>query len=778
LGPVVWVLSDYVAGAYEGPIIAAVLGVVSSAGGRVVAVQTVGTGTDYHQEITLKDLARVGWDRMDGVISIANAVPTGYLQELRQAGKPVVVIGDEPHFDCPVVLVDNRGGATEAVEHLLAHGHTRIAFVGSLGEFDIRERFEAYQATLRAHGISPDPDLFFEADNNLEHAGAMAAHALVAAGLPSSALFAATDLNAVGVMRALKEAGFQLPRDQAIVGFDDDPDGALVSPTLSTVSQDPARLGRLATELLLRQVAGEAVAPGRYLVPTSYVSRQSCGCNATAKDAPGKRDDAYYELRRMVRDDYKITLDLLDNHQQDPRRLDWLQNTDARLGALGLWRREGEGTDGDRRGPAPAEEPKLEIAGTFDASGQELDLPDRTMRVESFPPEAFLEAGQRDWLVFMFPLKSPETDWGFLAISQPLVPNLQQESCFTWSAVFSEALYHRELLGSLRQKSEELSLSNRREREMAQAVRESEERYALAARAANDGLWDWDLTTGALYVSLRVKEMLGFADTGANPNMHEWLERVHPEDRTFFVAEIEALRQGKSESITHEHRAQAGDGTYVWLLCRGLAVPGLGMPATRIVGSMTDVTERRSMEERLRQQALYDDLTGLPNRGLFLDRLSQVMAIAKRRPGHTYAVLWLDLDNFKHVNDAFGHLYGDGLLVQVAQRMSVHVRETDTAGRFGGDEFVMLLQVDDPTSVDGVVSRLSEHLNQPYLVRDQTVRITASIGIAMGGAIYDRPDEVLRDADLAMYSSKALRRGSFTVFEASSMAPSGRRRVP
>ncbi len=356
----VCVLGGLVAGSYPGVIIPAVARAVGEQGGRVVAMQTVATGIDYHEEVALEDLAHVGWRGIAGFIAIANAVSRDYLEAIREAGKPVVCIGnEEPGFSCPAVLADNATGTRQAVEHLLAHGHRRIAFVGYLGEFDIRERYEAYRSALVAYGVEPDPELLFPAANNLETGGVGAARALLAVGLPSTAVFAATDLNAVAVMKVLQGAGLVLPRDQAVVGFDDDPDAELVSPSLSTVTHDVAHLGRLASHLLLRQLAGGVVAPGRHVVPTAYLARESCGCTgagaeaslALARSLLAARNDSYYEMRKMVRDDYNITVDLLYN-DRDPRLLAWLQNTTARAGVLGLWRGEPAG-GGGQAGPGP-----------------------------------------------------------------------------------------------------------------------------------------------------------------------------------------------------------------------------------------------------------------------------------------------------------------------------------------------------------------------------------------------------------------------------------------
>ncbi|HTW10272.1 MAG TPA: diguanylate cyclase [Acidimicrobiales bacterium] len=789
-GRTIGVLVDFLSGPFQGQVIGGIHHLARRASARVVAIQTVGTGSDYHREIIIDQLGPVAWARVDGFIAIANAVPASYLGALRDAGKPVVSLGNEgPDFPCPVVLADNKAGTQEAIEHLLAHGHRRIAFVGHLAEFDIRERYQAYQATLRANGITPGPELFFPAENNLEHGAVPAAQALLAAGLPSTALFAATDLNAVGVIKVLAGAGLELPRDQAVIGFDDDPNSSLVSPALSTVSFSPADLGELAAQLLLEELSGAAVPPRGHTVPTRFVTRESCGCVATGgasgggtggggvgeggvggggaggggvgegEPGQGERNDAYYGLRAMVREHYKITLDLFDNRERDPRLLDWLSNTATRAGVLGLWPERG---GADRRArPDPTGE--LEIVGMFAAPGVALGACPTTVSPQEFPPAALLAAGAADsWLVYVFPLKSTGSDWGYLATSQPPVPQLDQETYFTWSALFSEALHHRDLLRSLSQRSEELAISYEREKEMAQAVRESEERYALAVRATNDGLWDLDVATGELYISPRLQEMLALP-AGGPGSLEAWRQRVHPEDRDGLVADVIRIMSGEAASMISEHRVLASNGEYLWAHCRALGVPGRGRPATRIVGSLADVTERRAMEERLRQQALYDELTGLANRGLLLDRLSQAMALARRRSDYDYAVLWLDLDGFKAVNDVFGHLQGDYLLQQVAERVRAHTRDTDTAARFGGDEFVVLLQVEDAGSVERAVSRMADHLRAPYQLGRADVQVTASIGVALGSPIYDRPEEILRDADSAMYAAKSAGPGWYSV---------------
>ena len=299
-----------------------------------------------------------------------------------------------------------------------------------------------------------------------------------------------------------------------------------------------------------------------------------------------------------------------------------------------------------------------------------------------------------------------------------------------------------------------------------EALRTSEERYALAAHGANDGLWDWDLRAGKVYLSPRWKSMLGLGADEVAEDPNEWLGRVHPQDLPGLKARLDAHLEGRSEHFESEYRIAHRDGTYRWMLSRGLGVRTAEGVPLRMAGSQTDITHRKQVEEQLLHDALHDGLTGLPNRASFLDRLTLVMSQAARRPDSRFAVLFLDLDRFKVVNDSLGHVIGDQLLVEIARRLEASLRHGDTVARLGGDEFALLLDsVGDGTDATRAAERIHRQLEQPFHLDGHEVFSSASIGIALSTTGYEKPEDMLRDADTAMYRAKAMGRARHAVFD-------------
>lgn len=306
---------------------------------------------------------------------------------------------------------------------------------------------------------------------------------------------------------------------------------------------------------------------------------------------------------------------------------------------------------------------------------------------------------------------------------------------------------------------------NTRQQQMLLQTRAAEERYALAARGANDGLWDWNLHTNQVFLSARWNTMLGYPEHLAN-SPEAWFERVHPEDRERVHALIVAHLDGHTPHFASEHRMRCADGTYSWVLMRGLVVRDAQGQPIRMAGSQTDITARKQSEADLRYAAFHDPLTGLSNRCYLREQLGRSIQQAKHDATYHFALLFFDLDRFKLVNDSFGHAAGDELLVAVAQRVQRCIRECDILARLGGDEFTILLApVAGLGDAIDVATRIQHALQAPFVVADHEIFTSMSIGIVHGTAAYTQPEEMLRDADTALYRAKALGKARYAIFD-------------
>jgi diguanylate cyclase (GGDEF)-like protein/PAS domain S-box-containing protein len=322
-----------------------------------------------------------------------------------------------------------------------------------------------------------------------------------------------------------------------------------------------------------------------------------------------------------------------------------------------------------------------------------------------------------------------------------------------------------ELEDRVRKRTTDLMLEVKERRRVEAALRESETRYALAVQGANDGLWDWNLKTNDIYFSQRWKSMLGYRGHAITDNLDEWFTRIHPEDYAYVQNALQAHLNGKSPHFETEYRMRDAKQQYRWMLCRGLAVLDENGTAYRMAGSQTDITDRKVVEERLAHDAMHDALTALPNRTLFVDRLDQRLEHSKRHKQDLFAILFIDMDRFKVINDSLGHAMGDRFLIATAQRLQTCLRPEDTIARLGGDEFAILLnEIEDISDAIRVAERIQSNLQASTMLGAIQRSSSASIGITIFDQNYTDSQELLRDADSAMYRAKAQGGGQYQVF--------------
>jgi diguanylate cyclase (GGDEF)-like protein/PAS domain S-box-containing protein len=306
-----------------------------------------------------------------------------------------------------------------------------------------------------------------------------------------------------------------------------------------------------------------------------------------------------------------------------------------------------------------------------------------------------------------------------------------------------------------------LDVTERKEAE--EALRKSEARLSEAQRIARLGNWEWDVVSGEVWWSNEIYRIYGYEPGSFTPTFERLLSIVHPDDRGHLEQAVyRALHEHQEYGF--DHRIVLPDGTVRIVHRQAEVVFDEEDRPLRMIGTVQDVTERKALEERLEYQAFHDPLTDLANRTLLTDRLGHALARTGRRSTKV-AVLFMDLDNFKYVNDSLGHEVGDRLLVAVAGRVKGCLRSEDTIARFGGDEFIVLLEdITDEDEATAAAESIARTLRPPLAIDGHEIFVTTSIGIAFGGSAADRPEGLLRKADVAMYRAKDKGRDRYEVF--------------
>ena len=290
---------------------------------------------------------------------------------------------------------------------------------------------------------------------------------------------------------------------------------------------------------------------------------------------------------------------------------------------------------------------------------------------------------------------------------------------------------------------------------MAQGIVSDVERRALALTGAGDMIWDWDVAADRIYTSPETEVMLGLKHGSLDGAAATWLEVLHPLDRDRFRATLDGVVEQRRGRVAQDFRMRTADGHYLWFALRARPVVGSDGEVIRLVGTLTDVTEFKTAEERLLHDAVHDNLTGLPNRELFLDRLESVLGFAKVDSAIRPTVMVIDIDRFKQVNDSVGLALADSILLTLARRLGRLIKSHDTLARLSGDQFgLILLSERDSARITSLAETVRSTLRAPITFNDREIFLTGSIGLALGDSEPQRAEERLKDAELAMYHAK------------------------
>ena len=292
------------------------------------------------------------------------------------------------------------------------------------------------------------------------------------------------------------------------------------------------------------------------------------------------------------------------------------------------------------------------------------------------------------------------------------------------------------------------------------------ERRALALTGAGDLIWDWDVSADKVFTSPETETMLGMKRGSLEGPAATWLEVLHPLDRDRFRASLDSVVEQRRGRLTQDFRLRTADGNYLWFALKARPVVGSDGEVVRLVGTLTDVTDFKTAEERLLFDAVHDNLTGLPNRELFIDRIEVAFGFARADTNIRPSIIVIDVDRFKQVNDSVGMAVGDSILLTIARRLARLLKPQDTLSRLSGDQFAMILLSErEPARIVGFAETIRRTLRAPIAFNDREIFLTASIGMALAENPTQRTDEVLKDAELAMYYAKRIGGDRIEIFK-------------
>ncbi len=731
--PIIGVLTPYTGGFYYGAMLAGIHGTARRRGVGTVAVHTTGMELFWPDEPGAEPLAL---GAVDGWIAINEFQSFNFTARVAAEGTPLVYLSERPRgLSCCSVLPDNQGGSMMATRHLLEHGHRRIGFAGFLGQLDLRERYEGYVTAMAEAGIEPDPALFYWTDNNLEVDGRDIGRRILEAGVPCSALVCGTDKTALGILEVLQGAGYSVPHDVAIVGFDDIEKAQYSAPPLSTVRQRFDLLAARAADTLIDHLLDDVPLPELVRVPTAFVTRESCGCStSTSLSIPAV------------------------SYTRD-------RSPSASLAAALL-----EAADsGELRTTSASQWPGAQVIAEH--------LHGVASGADSYAASKFSGV----WEGYLRSSRDVESIEAIIALLEAFSSD--------WLAAqkAASAVSDRQRRSDTQLALRQLRLDLMRNWRVAEQVRSRYYDFVAEANGKiNVALAGTDFATAKDLTWLQWTR-IPYGCLGL------WQQR-DGERRLHIIGEYgghggeQSLRGQDFPPTEYPPRdlqalvEQAGEENMVMVVPvtganynRGLLTVAGPVEVELLdhVGSVHDWAalvgaslEREDVEEQLREHALVDSLTGMPNRSLLMQRLEHMIALARESEKERFAVLFLDLDGFKNVNDSLGHLAGDDLLIEISKRLQDSLRDTDTIARLGGDEFAVLVpNVARESDVFDVVGRIHDALRAPFSLKGDPVFTSCSTGVVFNSDRHLTAADLLRDADTAMYRAKLRGRNRYEVFD-------------
>lgn len=683
-------------------------------------------------------------NRVDGIIVLINSVSQGFINNILNLNIPVISIGID-FFPSPIehVLIDNRDGIFQAMDHLVQLGHKKIGFCGDVRIHDFNERYLAYMEYLKKNQLPHNSSFVFDMDKNSICSGNDVAIEFIQRGYPCSAMIFATDLNAVGFQETMINLGYKVPEDIAIIGFDNSSLCRYTHPQLTSVDQKIREMSITAINRLWEMMDNRN---SEFINPVQkcelVIRSSTIGEKNYQNEAVEEKRISKDILENLINYNYESVKNLRLKSSTRTENIEHSFGNFFKWAYLLKWQND-----------EICDELIIEkLYYTQNKSKPHNSFIGKEIKAQDFPTENFFNSDtDANSMISLIPLNFKGREWGVLAVCG----DVKIDNDLISYQLFGQYL---DLLSEKLEK--EILLSNILEKE--HQTRTLSDELKVISQNATDGIWIWDLNLNQFEWNEQALNMLGYNDVlDIKSIKHKPIyELVH-------IEEVETVKNGlqsllnTGDKLDLEFRLKNDKNDYIWVKSTAETLNNSDGLPERIIGSISDITEKQKHRETIKYMTTYDYLTELPNREMCRQHLHTHII-----NNNSVSVIFLDLDRFKFVNDSFGHDAGDRLLIHSTKEISSILRNDDFFGRMGGDEFLIISPIKSINESLEIAKRVMEILNKTY--EDKSgfeFFITASIGVAMYPNHGATTQNIIKNAEIAMYQAKKLGKNRTVIYQ-------------
>ncbi len=670
-------------------------------------------------------------NQIDAAYITVDTLSKKLVETLRDGCIPVVSASDEYFpLDVDVVNCDQVKAAEEAFKHLYEQGHRRIGFVGMLSLSDFRIRHESYLNCCRKYNLEHSSEWTIDVFDSGIAGGTQSAEIIASRTLDCTAYICGSDLLAIGLINSQKNRGINIPSQVAIVAIDNTRLGQLHSPSITSVDQGINEMVSEAIQQFESRWAAPQQKTQKKVVMPKLISRQSSCSNLEHSDIPISDGIAHYmqdhnELGMALGGlNYRWLADLSD--MWGPF-FDWM--------CVAKWERRTK-SESDKK------DMKLRVHDVITSSLEHDDVPktDIYYEPENFPTMYTMES-REPRLITLIPISSSEHNHCVVAVFDTLRDSMDHAAynMFNYYAVLMTIFQEKEAITEQKENSEK-------------SARELAKYLEVITNSSSDGIWIWDLETNRVEWNSRSLEMLGYhcKIDQENYKSMSFFERIHPSDVEKVRLELKKSLQ-KNCIFQQSFRMKKKGGSYIWVKISGDIIRSHSGDKKHLVGSINDITENVNYQNQIKYLAYHDVLTSIPNRRAITELINKKISLEYN---NRFAICLIDLNRFKIVNDTFGHQCGDALIQHTAKCIQSILSPHDAIARFGGDEFILLLENLSFDDVPKISNSIKIALEQPLLWNGKEILASASMGYAFYPKHGDSTNELIKRSDFAMYKAK------------------------